>query len=273
MKSKSLKLAGMLVTGTACLVLVPTGTLAADVEPGCTPAVSQFNGKLEGAGGYFEDEVDDGGRFQGVGTISLPLGCMFGLQLDVGGGDLDGDGFIGAGAHLFMRDPSSYLLGIQAQYINLDGDDIFRIGPEAELYLNNITLMGMIGFEEADGELDTDDFVARAEVSFYATENLRIYGGYRGFQGVDAGAVGMQYKFDTMPLSVDVDAMIGSHDYVSVLGGLTFYFGGTEKSLMATHREDDPDDHFNLLTRNSEECVPIPPDGDGISCGIVKKAP
>ena len=49
-----------------------TGALAADVDPGCIPAVSAVNGKIQGAGGYYEDEVSDGARFQGIASLSLP---------------------------------------------------------------------------------------------------------------------------------------------------------------------------------------------------------
>jgi hypothetical protein len=51
--------------------------------------------------------------------------------------------------------------------------------------------------------------------------------------------------------------MAGSDDYVSVMGGLRFYFGAEDKSLKARHREDDPGTFFNLLTRPAEDCVPM----------------
>jgi hypothetical protein len=59
---------------------------------------------------------------------------------------------------------------------------------------------------------------------------------------------------------VFVDAMVGSDDYVSVMGGLRFYFGAEDKSLKARHREDDPGSFFNLLARAAEACVPVPDD-------------
>jgi len=59
---------------------------------------------------------------------------------------------------------------------------------------------------------------------------------------------------------VFVDAMVGSDDYVSVMGGLRFYFGAEDKNLKARHREDDPGSFFNLLARMAEDCVPVPED-------------
>lgn len=246
-------------TGTFGFGMMLTGALAADVDPGCVPAVSALNGKIEGAGGYYEDDVGDGARFQGVASLSLPLGCLFGAQVDIGAGDLDGDGFFGAGGHLFMRDPSSYLLGIHGQYIDLNGEDIFRIGPEAELYLDNVTLSAMAGFEDVES-FDTDDVVAQVEAAYYVSDNFKLYAGYRHFLPIDAGAIGFEFQPETLPGSVFVDAMAGSDDYVSVMGGLRFYFGAEDKSLKARHREDDPGHFFNLLARVAEDCVPVPDD-------------
>ena len=57
---------------------------AADLDTGCVQAVSGFNGKLEGAAGFIDQDVQiananpvidiDGSRFHGAGSLSLPLG-------------------------------------------------------------------------------------------------------------------------------------------------------------------------------------------------------
>jgi hypothetical protein len=158
------------------------------------------------------------------------------------------------------------LLGIHAQYIDLSGEDIFRIGPEAELYLDNITLSAMAGFEDVDS-FDTDDVVAQVEAAYYVDDNLKLTAGYRHFLSIDAGAIGLEYQPETLPGSVFVDAMVGSDDYLSVMGGLRFYFGADDKSLKARHREDDPGHYFNLLARVAEDCVPVTADGPGVKCG------
>lgn len=259
-------------TGSFGFGMMMTGALAADVDVGCLPAVSALNGKIGGAGGLYEDDVGEGARFQGVASLSLPLGCLFGAQVDIGAGDLDGDGFWGVGGHLFMRDPTSYLIGIHAQYIDLSGEDIFRIGPEAELYFDDITLSAMAGFEDVDS-FDTDDLLVQVEAAYYISDNLKLNAGYRHFLSIDAGAIGLEYQPETLPGSVFVDAMLGSDDYVSVMGGLRFYFGAEDKSLKARHREDDPGHYFNLLTRQDEACVVVPTDGVGNDCGGIQKNP
>ena len=66
--------------------------------------------------------------------------------------------------------------------------------------------------------------------------------------------MGFEFQPEALPGSVFVDAMVGSDDYVSVMGGLRFYFGAEDKSLKARHREDDPGHFFNLLARAAEDC-------------------
>jgi hypothetical protein len=268
MTNSAYKFAGAIVTGTFGFGIIMTGALAADIDTGCIPAVSAINGKLEGAGGYYQDDAGSGERFQGVASLSLPIGCLLGIQVDVGAGDLDGDGFAGIGGHIFTRDPSSYLLGVQAQYVDISGDSVFRVGPEAELYLDNITLSAMAGFENAKS-FGSDDVVAQLEAAYYIDDNFKLYGGYRRFLNIDAGAIGLEFDPGFIPGSVFVDAMAGSDDYVSVMAGFRFYFGGGDKSLKARQREDDPGHYFNLLNRtvekdkNKDHCVPTPTDGQG----------
>ena len=255
--------AGGIITGLAFGLMFSTSwSLAADVgPPGCIPAVSGFNGKLDGSVGYLEDNDDEGMRFQGVATLSMPVGCLLGIQLDVGAGDLDGDEYFGVQGHVFIRDPESYLLGATAHYVELSGDDVFRVGPEAELYLDNITISGVATFEMTNGDLNDDDLVAGLQASFYATEDFALSAGYRHFLDTDAAALGFEYQPTSWPGSVYVDAMVGTDDYLSIVGGVRFYFGGEEKSLIRRHREDDPSTLFLWLRKageESDECVDDP---------------
>jgi hypothetical protein len=277
---KYLAQTGIALSGTLAVGLLGSTALAADIEPGCVPAVSGFNGKIEAAGGYIED-LDNGERFHGIGTLSLPLGCLLGAQIDVGGGDLNGTGFWGVGGHLFTRDPESYLLGIHAQYIDLDGFDIFRIGPEAELYLGNVTLSAFAGLEDAESL--NDDVIADVEAGFYITDDFKISGGYRRFLNVDAGAVGLEFQPGLgFPVSLFADAMFGTDDYTSIMGGIRIYFGGGEKSLIERHRQDDPPHLFNLLRQVGDDGIgddhegcppPVVLDAASHGCGVIGPKP
>ncbi len=244
----SMKLTGfMLLSGTVMSGMFGSAVMAADIETGCVPAVSGLTGKLEASGGYSDsDSASKEGRFLGVGTLSAPIGCLLGFQLDVGGGTFGEDEYGGIGGHLFIRDPSSYLLGVHAQYIDFDGNDVVRVDGEFEFYLDQFTLSGLIGYEDIQS-FNTDNVIGGIEAAYYINDDFKVSGGFRHFFDTDVGAVGMEFQPAELPASFFVDAMFGSDDYVSVSGGLRFYLGGDHKSLKARHREDDPAHMLNWV--------------------------
>jgi len=240
---------------TAAMLAVSGAAQAADLDTACVQAVSGFNGKIEGAAGFIDQDIsivngpvigsDDGARFHGAGSLSLPLGCLLGVQVDAAAGDLAGQTFVGGAAHVFMRDPSSYLVGVHGMYTNIDsalvpGDnDIWRVGPEVEFYLNNFSVEAWAGLESSDS--NGEDFFATVDLAMYATEDLRLNVGFRRFLDMNAFAAGAEWQVsDTMPVSLFVEGQVGENDYATVFGGVKFYFGGEQKSLIRRHREDDP---------------------------------
>ena len=81
-------------------------------SPGCVQAVDGVNGKLAGLGGSFANNS----LYGAIGSLSTPLGCGYGLQIDATAASFDGR-FLGAiGGHLFWRDPSRGLLGLYGSY-------------------------------------------------------------------------------------------------------------------------------------------------------------
>ena len=75
-------------------------------------AVSEANLKL---GGQFGNVIDDY-TWQVQGQFTAPVGQDFGLQLEGGGGAVNGHDYYGVGGHLFTRDPDLYLLGLFGAY-------------------------------------------------------------------------------------------------------------------------------------------------------------
>ena len=223
-------------------------------------AVSGFNAKVSGSGGWYESDANDGERVQGEASLSLPLGCLLGLQLDAGFGDLAGDEAGGAAAHLFMRDPNQYLFGAYASYSAIDNVDVWRVGAEAQLYLNNVSFEVLGGFEDAD--VTNGDFFTASNVAFYATENFRLSVGYQHFQEVDAATAGFEWQVDGLglPVSLFANGAVGDNDFATAYAGVTLYFGGEEKSLIRRHREDDPtNDVMKLLVKQDDAVAPSPP--------------
>jgi hypothetical protein len=247
--------------GFASLVVVTGQAKAADLDPGCTQAVSGFNGKLEGAGGF--DEIDQevlppilnagdlnssNARYHGAGSLSFPIGCMLGIQLDVAGGQASGEEFIGFGGHAFMRDPESYLAGIYTTYTDHGPNEVWRVGPEVELYMGNFSIEGWAGFENSDS--NGDQVFAHIDLAMYATDNLRVNVGFRRYLDLNLFSAGGEWQpdWDGLPISLFVEGQFGEQDYASVFGGIRFYFGGPDKSLIRRHREDDPANKlFNML--------------------------
>lgn len=235
-------LTGAAMTGTLAVTAFGGSAFAADVVEEPTCAVSAFNGKVEAAGGY-ADKKDESGDFawQAGGSLSFPLGCMFGLQLDAGVSDKLDDTQYGGIAHLFMRDPESYLIGVTGGVIDGEHATLYPVGPEVELYLGNFSLEAWGGYLNIDGEDDSKDtgFVI-ADAAFYLTDDFRVSVGGKIVDDYEGLRAGFEYQFADTPLSVYTNAEYGDDDYLTVLGGLKFYFGGEDKTLIRRHREDDP---------------------------------
>ena len=202
---------------------------AADVlnEPVC--AVSGVNGKVQGIGGYSENNDEDGDALiSGLGSLSIPLGCDFGFQGDVGVIDELGRTGYGGAAHLFTRDPESYLFGVTGGYFDAGGTEVWAVGPEAELYFGQFSLEGWGGYVDIDSHSDGFAFV---DAAFYPTDNLRLSVGGNIIGDQEFVRAGLEYQFaDSMTASLGTK--FGEDDYVAVTAGLSFYFGGGDKSLM-----------------------------------------
>lgn len=263
-----------LFCGVATMALFATQSYADGIfDPdGELPAVSGVNGKLEGAGGFFDDE----GRVSATGSLTLPIGHDFGAQVDGRVADYGGDFAGGVAGHLFMRDPSAYLLGASAMYQSVDSNDIFRIGPEVELYLGQFSIEFWGGYEDSDAY--DGEFFATGDLAWYPGDNFRISAGYTRTITLDAFQAGAEWMPQLglgIPLSLFVNAQVGENNYESVWAGIRFYFGSApDKSLIRRHREDDPSHKFDKLER-IDECDPvILADAIADSCGNpIGKAP
>jgi hypothetical protein len=243
----SMKRAAFLLSGTIAAGMYGSVSLAADIEAtGPLPAVSGPNGKVEIGGGWSDiDDLGDDEVFRGGAAFSMPVGDMFGIQADLTALDAYGDTAIGGAGHLFTRDPNSYLLGVYGGYVDVGSTDAWYVGPEAELYLDNISIEAVGGFMDFSGVSGTD-FYAMGKVALYATDNLRLSVGASTVADFESANAGLEWFMgDTgLPLSLTVEGQLGEDGYTSVLAGLSLYFGGEDKSLIRRHREDDPRLHF-----------------------------
>jgi hypothetical protein len=203
------------------------------------PAVSEKNAKIDVSGGAIDGEAG----IVVTGAISLPVRHDIGFQIDGYGAAADDHSVIGAGAHLFWRDPSHALIGLYADIAHFDDDDreddAGRIGAEIELYRGPVSVEMLIGGLYGR-EFDSNFFV-EADLAYYLTPDFRLSAGYKLFDDESYGAAGFEYALAERGhpgTSLFGDVIVGE-DYDSFRIGLRYYTG-SPKPLIERHRQDDP---------------------------------
>jgi hypothetical protein len=215
------------------------------------PAVSEPNLKVAAQGGVVSDES----AWAGVAGFTAPIGEQFGLQLEGGAAGVDGDKTVGAAAHLFKRDPESYLVGVFVAHAAEDDFNLeaTRVGAEAEIYLNQLTILAKAGYQFSDSLQETA--FAMIDLRWYASDNFAINAGGDFLEDSSVGRLEVEYMpgFASLPgLAFNVRGAIGDQDYDSLLGGITYYFG-SDASLVDRHRKQDPDSALFSLFRTVEQ--------------------
>ena len=228
-------------------------TRKAPAMAGCVQAVDGINGEVSGFGGTYGSSNLAGG----AASLSVPLGCEFGAQVDAGAASFGGRALSTVGGHLFWRDPSRGLVGLYGSYMTWDragGVRAAHVGPEAELYLGRWTLQGTAGAEFGNttrgfvGPLLTtwsvpSRFYDQLNAAYYLQDNFKAYVGHRYLAGRNALALGGEYGIamgNGMMASLFAEGRIGERNSSSILGGVKVYFGQKNKTLIRRHREDDP---------------------------------
>lgn len=239
----SMKRAAFLLTGTIAAGMYGGVSMAADVAAdGALPAVSDINGKVEIGGGFADlDDISSDEVFRGGAALSFPVGDMFGIQADLTALDVFGDTAVGGAVHAFTRDPNSYLFGVYGGYVDAGPANVWYVGPEAELYLDNISIEAIGGYMDISNG-GGSEFYALGDVAFYATDNLRLQVGASSVANFESARAGLEWFMgDTgLPASLTLDGRLGEDGFTSVTAGISLYFGGEDKSLIRRHREDDP---------------------------------
>lgn len=251
-----------------------TSYLKAPPAPLFEPAVDNFNAKFEGLGGSI------GGRSLAgaAGSLTFPLQSpQYGFQLDGAAGSLDGDAFGAVAGHLFWRNPSQALFGLYGSFTSWDrfgGVHVGQVAAEGEYYYGRFTLQGIAGVEFGNTVSNTQSslftipvggggaiagtstlttttqgfsigtrFFDQINLKYYLNDYLSAYVGHRYLGGRNAAALGGEVAF---PLgravlgSAFVEARVGEADFHGIWGGVKLYFGPDDKSLIARHRKEDP---------------------------------
>ncbi|MBG1233060.1 DUF4215 domain-containing protein [Aestuariivirga litoralis] len=181
----------------------------------------------------------------------------------------------GAGAHLFLRDPSTYLLGAYGSAHTWDGINVYRAAVEAELYMGDVTLTGLGGLESYDyptmsgGMIvlnqDNSHFFGQVDLNFYATDNLMLSAGFHYLDQVPLAALAAEYKIEDSNVSLFANALIGDSQINQANVGIRIYTGtAIMNSLRKTHRTRDPQNYVPVF-HNLALAAPVPAGvcGDG----------
>ena len=234
-------------------------------------AVDGINGKIEGLGGSLAHK----GLYGARGSLSIPLGGLYGLQYDGELGSWDSKFYGKIGAHLFWRDPSRGLIGLYAGHTHWSkygGVHVTQVAAEGEYYWDRLTLHGVAGVEFGNTATSTASsivphvpgtaapgitttmidgydvktrFFDQIDLKYYWTDNSDTYIGHRYLGGKHALALGGEAALPVgvgggRMLTAFVEGRIGEDDFQGVWGGLKAYFGQRDKTLIRRHREDDP---------------------------------
>ena len=237
-----------LLTGTILAGMFGSAAYAADIATpeSPLPAVSDINGKVELGGGWADlDDISSDEVFRGGAALSFPVGDMFGIQADLTALDAFGDTAVGGALHAFTRDPNSYLLGAYGGYVDAGPANIWYVGPEAELYLDNISIEAIGGYMDISNGVGSE-FYAMGKLALYATDNLRLSVGASTVANFESANAGLEWFMGDagLPASLTVEGRLGEDGFTSIMAGVSLYFGGEDKSLIRRHREDDPRLHF-----------------------------
>lgn len=213
----------------------------ANAAAAAEPAVNPTNVKVTAAG-VSSDGGEDGWFFGGA--LTAPMGEQWGFQGEVGGSGNGSDTSYGAAGHIFTRDPSSYLLGVFAAYAAEDKLDLdaTRLGAEAELYLNQLTILAKAGYQFSNAA-SLDGAFGEIELRWYITDDFTLAAGGAFAEDNESGRVGAEWRpgFSALPgLAFRVDGVFGENDTRTYTGGLTYYFGA-DATLKDRHRKQDPD--------------------------------
>jgi len=213
------------------------------------PAVSAVNGKIEFDAGMLSLPSP---AFMGraAGTLTVPVGDRFGLQVDASIASAPGL-TSSAALHVFTRDPASYLIGGTLGVIRTPGATVFAAGPEAELYFDQWTIEAWAGLSYARPTAGPDRVapLVMANLGYYLSDNARLTVGVSsldGYTAVQLGGEYLLYDFD-LPISVTAETRIGQDGAWRGLIGLRGYLGPEDKTLIRRHREDDPADRGAAL--------------------------
>ena len=218
-------------------------------------AVSALNGKMDASYGM----INDTSSRALSGSISIPVGDSYGIQVDTMYQKVAERDFYGLGGHFFTRKSETGLLGLIVGGVHSNAISNVSVGVEGEYYFDMFSVGGFVGYDNVmknstqvitfSPKLNTSrDFVmANLNAAIYPMDNLMVRFDYTSRLNRIFYDLTVEYQTPVKGLAVYGDVGLGDNDFFQLLGGLRYYFGGN-KTLKARHRQDDPPNFLNGVT-------------------------
>ena len=247
MKISTLGRALAAVASIALSTLFPDFLARADdvgPPPNPTAAVDAPSAKIDTLGGSF-----NGAGGAGVnGSVTLPVGEAFGVQLDGSGGRTDGGSRGGFGGHVFYRDPDRFLLGPTAMWSIVNNNAIQRYGAEGEYYFDRVTIKSLDGLQHWNYRQDAYYSLGG---SFYATDNLAFSAEGGGFGNVHWGDAAAEWQPWTGPTSLFSKIGAANRGKPTFFAGIRYAFGAPGTTLKYRERHEDPPNIVDFTDNSS----------------------
>ena len=179
------------------------------------PAFAQ--GHIGASASHTEVEVfgleGDGNLYNVFGAFVMPLNETFSWQFDgdVAVTDIDGvddETAVSGTAHLYKGAEANKVGGFVG-FTTADDFDVWNVGAEGQLFLDNVNLGGAVGYFNVD-DLEVDGLGILGSATLFVTDNFSL-GGSVGYATADAdgfdvdgwnAGVGAEYQLSQAPLSV-----------------------------------------------------------------------
>ncbi len=214
-----------------------------------TPVAAQSQENTGAVDGYNLSVNLSGGSLDGVnsamlvGSLSTPIPYFtrFGFQLDLALGKYDGVSGTdsgGAAGHLFWRDPQIGMLGIFADFGNINAIHFGRLGFEGARYYGPWTIEVLLGMEFGQNVLTR--FVDEVDISYNFNENFKVSVGQRLTSRGHMANIGFEKQFaayENVSWSIYGVAEAGEDDFNQAFLGVKASYGSAgAKSLQERDR-------------------------------------